>query len=352
MQASRAVQRWFAALILTLAVTTLQAAQPATGGWANRPEVVEFIREMVDKHGFDQAALIDAFERTRTADAALKLMTPAPVSGKRSWSAYRARFVEPVRIREGLRFWREQADPIRRAADRFGVPQEIIVAIIGVETVYGRNTGDFRVMDALTTLAFDYPRRAPFFREELEQFLLLSRDNEVDPLLWRGSYAGAIGLPQFMPGSIRRHAIDFDGDGRVDLRASPSDAVGSVARFLSNHGWRPGEPTHFQALVDDEARARPAVDAGVPPKLTLTELAALGVTSPQAIPAADLLSLIDLPDGDKPTQFVLGTNNFWVITRYNRSYFYAMSVIDLARALRDAANAPQPAQPGKRPVER
>ncbi len=352
MQASRAVQRWFAALILTLAVTTLQAAQPATGGWANRPEVIAFVREMVDKHGFDQAALIDAFERTRTADAALKLMTPAPVSGKRSWSAYRARFVEPVRIREGLRFWREQADPIRRAADRFGVPQEIIVAIIGVETVYGRNTGDFRVMDALTTLAFDYPRRAPFFREELEQFLLLSRDNEVDPLLWRGSYAGAIGLPQFMPGSIRRHAIDFDGDGRVDLRASPSDAVGSVARFLSNHGWRPGEPTHFQALVDDEARARPAVDAGVPPKLTLTELAALGVTSPQAIPAADLLSLIDLPDGDKPTQFVLGTNNFWVITRYNRSYFYAMSVIDLARALRDAANAPQPAQPGKRPVER
>jgi membrane-bound lytic murein transglycosylase B len=352
MQASRAAQRWFAALTLTLAVTTLQAAPPASGGWANRPDVVDFVREMVDKHGFDQAALTDVFERTRTADVALKLMSPAPVTGKRSWSAYRARFVEPVRIREGLRFWREQADPIRRAADRFGVPQEIIVAIIGVETVYGRNTGDFRVMDALTTLAFDYPRRAPFFREELEQFLLLSRDNEVDPLLWRGSYAGAIGLPQFMPGSIRRHAIDFDGDGRIDLRASTSDAVGSVARFLSNHGWRPGEPTHFQALVDDETRARPAVEAGVPPKLSMADLAALGVSSPQTIAATDLLSLIDLPDGDKPTQFVLGTNNFWVITRYNRSYFYAMSVIDLARALRDAANAPQPAQPGKRPVER
>jgi membrane-bound lytic murein transglycosylase B len=352
MQEFCAVRRWLAALILILPVSMLQAAQPAAGGWASRPEVVEFVREMVDRHGFDQAGLIDAFDRTRTADVAIKLMTPPPVTGKRSWSAYRARFVEPVRIREGLRFWREQADPIRRAAERFGVPQEIIVAIIGVETVYGRNTGDFRVMDALTTLAFDYPRRAPFFREELEQFLLLSRDAAVDPLQWRGSYAGAIGLPQFMPGSIRRHAIDFDGDGRVDLRASPSDAVGSVARFLANHGWRPGEPTHFQALVEDEARARPAVEAGVPPTLSLAELAALGVSSPQSITAADPLSLIDLPDGDKPTQFVLGTNNFWVITRYNRSYFYAMSVIDLARALRDAANATAPAQPGKRPVER
>jgi len=352
MQVCRAAQHWFVALILSLAVTPLQAAPPASGGWAGRPDVTEFVREMVDRHGFDVAALTDVFERTRTADVALKLMTPAPSTGKRSWSAYRTRFVEPVRIREGLRFWREQADPIRRAADRFGVPQEIIVAIIGVETVYGRNTGDFRVMDALTTLAFEDPRRAPFFREELEQFLLLCRDNQVDPLLWRGSYAGAIGLPQFMPGSIRRHAIDFDGDGRIDLRASTSDAVGSVARFLSNHGWRPGEPTHFQALVDDEARARPAIDAGVPPKLSMSDLAALGVTSRQSISGADLLSLIDLPDGDKPTQFVLGTNNFWVITRYNRSYFYAMSVIDLAQALKDAANAPAPVQPGKRPVDR
>jgi membrane-bound lytic murein transglycosylase B len=349
MQEFCAARRWLAALILVLPVCTLQAAPPASSGWASRPEVVEFVREMVDKHGFEQAGLIDVFDRTRTADLALKLIAPPPATGKRSWSAYRARFVEPVRIRDGLRFWREQADPIRRASERFGVPQEIIVAIIGVETVYGRNTGDFKVMDALTTLAFDYPRRAPFFREELEQFLLLSRDAAVDPLQWRGSYAGAIGLPQFMPGSIRRHAIDFDGDGRVDLRTSASDAVGSVARFLSNHGWRPGEPTYFQAIVEDEARARPAVEAGVPPKLSLTELAALGVSSPQSIAGAEPLSLIDLPDGDNPTQYVLGTNNFWVITRYNRSYFYAMSVIDLARALKDAANAPQP---GKRPVER
>jgi membrane-bound lytic murein transglycosylase B len=336
MQEFCAARRWLAALILVLPVCTLQAAPPASSGWASRPEVVEFVREMVDKHGFDQAGLIDVFDRTRTADLALKLIAPPPATGKRSWSAYRARFVEPVRIRDGLRFWREQADPIRRASERFGVPQEIIVAIIGVETVYGRNTGDFKVMDALTTLAFDYPRRAPFFREELEQFLLLSRDAAVDPLQWRGSYAGAIGLPQFMPGSIRRHAIDFDGDGRVDLRTSASDAVGSVARFLSNHGWRPGEPTYFQAIVEDEARARPAVEAGVPPKLSLTELAALGVSSPQSIAGAEPLSLIDLPDGDKPTQYVLGTNNFWVITRYNRSYFYAMAVIDLARALKDA----------------
>jgi membrane-bound lytic murein transglycosylase B len=196
-------------------------------------------------------------------------------------------------------------------------------------------------MEALSTLAFDYPRRAAFFREELEHYLLLARENGFDPLDWRGSFAGAIGLPQFMPGSIRRHAVDFDGDGRIDLRASAADAIGSVASFLANHGWIRGTPTHFPATLEDEARARPAVEAGIPPRLSPAELAALGVTSPQPLPADEPLSLIDLPDGEDPTRYVLGTTNFWVITRYNRSYFYAMAVIDLARALRADTPAPQ-----------
>ncbi|RPH45044.1 MAG: lytic murein transglycosylase B [Burkholderiales bacterium] len=314
-----------------------RAAAPVTvaADYPSRAEVQAFVRDMVDRHGFDEAALLATFGRTRTAETAVKLMQPAPPGFRRSWIAYRSRFVEPVRIREGLRFWASNADAVRRASQRFGVPEEILVSIIGVETIYGRNTGDFRVMDALTTLSFDYPRRAAYFREELEQYLLLAREAGFDPLDWRGSFAGAVGLPQFMPGSIRRHAVDFDGDGRIDLRGSATDAIGSVASFLANHGWQPGGPTHFAATVEDEIRARPAVDAGIPPRLVALELAEFGVTSPQEIPVGEKLSLIDLPNGDDTTHYVLGANNFWVVTRYNRSYFYAMAVIDLARALRE-----------------
>jgi membrane-bound lytic murein transglycosylase B len=312
------------------APTTFAADYPA------RAEVREFVREMVERHGFDEAALFATFGRTRSSELAIRLMQPAPPGFKRSWIAYRARFVEPLRIREGLRFWTSNASAVRRAAQRFGVPEEILVSIIGVETIYGRNTGDFRVMDALTTLSFDYPRRAAYFREELEQYLLLAREAGFDPLDWRGSFAGAIGLPQFMPASIRRHAVDFDGDGRIDLRGSSADAIGSVASFLANHGWQAGGPTHFSASVVDELRAKPAIEAGIPPKLGALELAELGVTSAQEIPVGEKLSLIDLPNGDDSTHYVLGATNFWVVTRYNRSYFYAMAVIDLAKALREA----------------
>lgn len=302
--------------------------------FATRDDVRGFVRELVERHGFDENALLGLFARTRGAEQAVRLMTPAPPTVRRSWVAYRGRFVEPVRIREGLRFWREHAGAVARAAQRYGVPPEILVSIIGVETLYGRHTGDFRVMDALTTLAFDYPRRAAYFREELEQYLLLARESRFDPLAWRGSFAGAIGLPQFMPGSIRRHAVDFDGDGRIDLAASATDALGSVASFLANHGWVAGGTTHYPVTVTDEAAARPAIEAGIPPALTVAELQSMGVTAPAEIPASEKLALIDLPNGDDTTHYVLGANNFWVITRYNRSYFYAMAVIELAGELR------------------
>jgi membrane-bound lytic murein transglycosylase B len=326
----------------TVAARPAPQADPAPPlpDYAGREEVREFARSMAERHGFDEAALLGVLGQARGSRAAIRLMAPAPPGFKRSWVAYRGRFVEPTRIREGLRFWRENADALGRAAERWGVPAEVIVAIIGVETIYGRNTGDFRVIDALSTLAFDYPRRAAYFREELEQYLLLAREGGFDPLAWRGSFAGAVGLPQFMPGSIRRHAVDFDGDGRIDLRGSAVDAVGSVASFLANHGWQAGGPTHFPVEVADEARAQAAIDGGSPPRMTMTELGALGLTSPREVPADLRLTLIDLPNGDGTTTYVLGANNFWVVTRYNRSFFYAMAVIDLAQALKDARSAP------------
>jgi len=342
------VQAAAAAAALACAAPTVVANEtrraPAGGGppaadFAGRDDVRAFVRELHERHGFDPPRLLDVFARTRPAPASIRLMTPAPPGTRRSWSAYRARFVEPVRIRAGLRFWSQHAPAIGRAAEVYGVPEEILVSIIGVETLYGRHTGDFRVIDALATLAFDYPRRAAYFREELEHYLLLAREGRFDPLAWRGSFAGAIGLPQFMPGSIRRHAVDFDGDGRIDLIGSPVDAVGSVARFLADHGWRAGAATHYPVVLADEIRARPAVEAGIPPALTMLELQPMGITSPVEIPVAEKLSLIDLPDGDDPTRYVLGAHNFWVVTRYNRSYFYAMAVIDLAETLREGRPA-------------
>jgi membrane-bound lytic murein transglycosylase B len=302
-------------------------------GYSDRDDVRDFVQQMVRQHGFGEESLLQVFGRVRASESVLKLIAPTPPGAPRSWSSYRTRFVETARIREGLRFWRENAEAVRRASTQFGVPEPIIVSIIGIETMYGRHTGGFRVIDALSTLAFDYPRRSTYFRQELEEYLLLAREQRVDPLQARGSFAGAIGLPQFMPGSIRRFAIDFDGDGVIDLRDSPADAIGSVARFLSAHGWRAGAPTHFPVAIEDEMIAQAAVEAGLPPSQTAMELASLGVTSPLEIPAGEKLVLVDLPDGDDPTRYVLGANNFYVITRYNRSYFYAMAVIELAAAL-------------------
>ena len=306
--------------------------------YALRADVRAFVRELVSRHGFDQDELLKLFGQIRYQARVVSLMTPPPPGAKRSWTQYRTRMLDPVRVDVGLAFWRDHQDAIRRASERFGVPQEIIVSIIGIETMYGRYTGNFRVLDTLATLAFDYPRRAEFFRSELEQFLLLVRDQKLDPLGPRGSYAGAMGVPQFMPGSIRRHAVDFDGDGRIDLMRNVGDAVGSVASFLANHGWRVGEPTHFQARLADESRIAPLIEVGIEPKFTISQLGAYGVTSPQNVPPSMPLALIDLPNGDEPTVYTLGAPNFYVITRYNRSSFYAMAVIDLATELRNSRN--------------
>jgi membrane-bound lytic murein transglycosylase B len=306
----------------------------AAADYPSRPEVRSFIDSLAGRHGFDPQALENTFSRVRRSDEAIRLMTPPPAGSRRSWRSYRARFIDDARITAGLRFWREHEDTIRRASERFGVPEEIIVSIIGVETVFGKVTGDYRVIDVLTTLAFDYPRRADFFREELEHYLLLTRQEGLSPFSIRGSYAGAIGLPQFMPGSIRRWAIDFDGDGRIDLRESAADAIGSVANFLSAHGWEPGGTIRYPARIADPARIAPLIESGIMPTLTIDALETHGVSSPAPIGRQTLLALIDLPNGEQPAEYWLGARNFYVITRYNRSNFYASAVTDLSQALR------------------
>ncbi len=304
-----------------------------SGPYPQRADVRSFIAEMTDRHGFEADELETIFAHAQRNDTVLRLIAPTSRGARPTWQAYRARFLDPARIRDGVTFWNEHEGWLAFASALYGVPQEIIVAILGVETMYGRVTGNFRVIDALATLAFDYPRRADYFRGELEQFLLYVRAEGVDAFSLSGSYAGAIGLPQFMPGSIRRYAVDLDGDGHIDLRNNPADAIGSIAAFLAAHGWREGEPIVFRVRHDGEDRLGPLIEAGIEPRFTIGELAGYGVRSPDPVPADLPLALIDLPEANDTASYALGARNFYVITRYNRSSFYAMAVYELARAL-------------------
>ncbi|WP_040503774.1 lytic murein transglycosylase B [Herbaspirillum lusitanum] len=324
-----------------------KAAPADDGEFANFSqwkEVNDFIDDMVARNGFDKAALQALFNKARYIDTAIQLIKPAPSGKPKNWQAYRARFVEPKRINAGVDFWNEHELALSRAEAQYGVPAEIIVGIIGVETVYGRNTGNFRVLDAITTLAFDYPKtanrdaRMAFFRGELENTLLFARESNIDPFSLLGSYAGAIGWPQFMPSSIRQYAVDFDGNGKIDLRSSPVDAIGSVANFLKIHGWQRGEPTVFPATVTDAGKIDNLINQGLEAKFSPDELRAAGVVSGSELPAGLRFGLVDLQNGTNPTEYWIGTANFFAITQYNRSYFYAMSVAELGRAVAAARN--------------
>jgi membrane-bound lytic murein transglycosylase B len=319
---------------------TANAQQPPVDryGYPNRPEVREFIRDMVERHGFTERELVALFSKAKRQPEILSAIRPPVSPRQRSWLNYRPIFVNDRHIAEGMKFMAQHAETLARAEGDFGVPREIIVAIIGVETFYGRNMGKWRVADALATLAFDYPPRADFFRSELEAFLLFAREAGLDTLEVRGSYAGAIGIPQFMPSSYRKWAVDFDGDGVALLRSSPRDAIGSVANFLKSHGWVPGEPIAYPADIGS-ADPAPLLATGLKPSLTLAEFSALGINVRAGSPpkAGTLGALIDLATPDQPTEYRVGFQNFYVITRYNRSSFYAAAVMDLANMLRLAA---------------
>ena len=321
------------------AATTQPVAAQAKADFGGRDEVREFIVQLAAKHGFVESELRFVFSRARHYPVIIELITPPAHPRARSWQAYRARFIEPVRIQGGIALWNKYAGDLARAEAQYGVPAEVIVAIIGVETVYGRNSGNWRVIDALSTLAFDYPKRAEFFRSELENYLLFAREHDLDVFSVRGSYAGAIGIPQFMPSSWRKWAVDFDGDSRIDLRDSFVDSIGSVASFLKGHGWEAGAPIAYPAQVTGDAY-KEFLARDILPSTPIAELARFGVSSEsltrRRLPPDTPTALIDLVTPDKPTEYWVGLKNFHVITRYNRSSFYAMSVMELGAAIREA----------------
>lgn len=314
--------------VLSLLLLSVFAAQAA-----ELPGIPQFIDEMVARHQFQRDELEKVFDRAQHLPEVIELISrPATI---KPWLEYRAIFVNRKRVQFGLEFWDKYRQTLRRAERKYGVPQEIIVAVIGVETIYGRNAGNFRVLDALTTLAFDYPRRADFFRSELENYLLLARDQQFDLLDVRGSYAGALGIPQFMPSSYRNYAVDFNGNTTIDLLREHHDAIGSVANYLQGYGWIRGEPVAARAQVDGE------LPAGEKTARTLAEWAAAGITTGANSEQAKLARLIDFTV-EEGKEYWLAFKNFEVITLYNNSDFYAMSVFQLAEELKAVRKAGKP----------
>jgi len=340
MKTASSCPRLASTLLAGLLAGLLATVGHAAERYADRPEAQQFIDEMQQKHGFDKDALTYIFRRAEYLPSVIKYISPPKdPTGVRSWQRYRSRFVEPVRIKAGVAFWDRYQDTIRAASEKYGVPEEIIVGIIGVETIYGRNTGNFQAVSALATLAFDYPRRAELFRGELEALLLMAREQHRDPLDYQGSFAGALGLPQFLPSSVRNYAVDFDGDGQIDLLNSPKDAIGSVARYMQMHGWEAGAPVAQRASIGPEADLPPLIANDITPAFDAAGLASHGVKAADGTTPAGKAAFVELVTPGEDSEYWLGYQNFYVITRYNRSSFYAMSVFQLGEAVKAARTA-------------
>jgi membrane-bound lytic murein transglycosylase B len=305
-------------------------------GGLDAAAVADFVREMVREHDFDATELDTVFRDAVRSDRILAAMS-RPAEKAKPWFEYRKHFLTEARINGGIEFWRLNAEWLDEAARVYGVPAEIIVAIIGVETAYGKITGRDRVIDALSTLAFHYPKgnakRMHFFREQLRHMFLLSREQHLDPLSLSGSYAGAMGIPQFMPESYRKYAVDFDNDGRSDIWSDRADAIGSVANYLKSHGWEPGKSIVVAASASDVDVSELLTDS-VKPHLSLSEFERRGV-APATTPSDELAALFEL-EGESAPEYWLALNNFYVIMRYNPRTKYAMAVVSLAEAIRDA----------------
>jgi len=322
-----------------LIVATLFAVQPAfaSADHLARADVRSFIDWMRDEYGIDTADLERLLREARHTPAAVRLIGPPPSSAPsaaRSYSRYREKFLTAELISEGTQFWSTHAEDLRRAEVEFGVPAEVIVGILGVETAFGRNTGSFRAIDALVTIAFDGERRQAYFRDELKELILLGRETGLDPLGIKSSYAGAVGLPQFMPSSYRKYAVDYDGNGTIDLLASPADAIGSVAKYIKTFGWLPGEvpSAPVRLLPGSEAE----LVSGLERVHDALEVQGKGVIFAGSDPPSGPCSIFELPTPGKPSKFFAGFANFEAITRYNRSTFYASAVLELGNAIQKA----------------
>ncbi len=304
------------------------------GDFANNPNAQQFIDKMVNKHGFDRQQLQEILSQAKRLDSVLRLMdnqapttSVKPPSGPNgAWLRYRKKFITPDNVQNGVVFWNQYEDALNRAWQVYGVPPEIIVGIIGVETRWGRVMGKTRILDALATLSFNYPRRAEYFSGELETFLLMARDEQDDPLNLKGSFAGAMGYGQFMPSSYKQYAVDFSGDGHINLW-DPVDAIGSVANYFKAHGWVKGD----QVAVMANGQV-PGLPNGFKTKYSISQLAAAGLTPQQPLGNHQQASLLRLDVGTG-YQYWYGLPNFYTITRYNHSTHYAMAVWQLGQAV-------------------
>ena len=322
-----------ASLLLLTAASNLSIAATTPINYDKNPKVQAFIGEMVSRHGFNRDELTRLFSQAERREDILELMRK-PAEKRLQWFEYRKIFLTQSRIEGGVAFWKNNAGILDRAATSFGVDPQIIVAIIGVETRYGGNTGRHRVLDALSTLAFDYPPRADFFRGELEQYLILARENGFDLLGTTGSYAGAMGYGQFIPSSYRAYAVDFDDDGKRDLWDSLDDIIGSVANYFHRHGWEPGGPVAIPATVSGNMHQQ-ILDRGYKPNTVPDTMRHVGITPARPIPNDLPVALLSFEMKDGP-EYWIGFNNFYVITRYNHSPLYAMAVYQLSEEIREA----------------
>jgi len=311
--------------------------------YGHRADAMRLADALAERHALDPVWVRAQLAQAHYLPVVARLMMPPPAGVAKNWAAYRARFVEPERVNAGAAFWRTNEAWLNAAEQRWGVPAEVVVGIIGVETYYGRVTGNFSVLDALATLSLDFPKgrsdRSEFFRSELGEFLKLAQSQKLPATKVKGSYAGAIGLGQFMPGSINRYAVDFDTDGRITMGATASDAapdvIGSIANYLAEHGWQRGRPSHYGVKPPSDSAERAALlQPDIVPSFTPAQMAGAGALLDEPASRHDgLLALVELQNGDAAPSHIAGTQNFYALTRYNHSAYYALAVIELGQAV-------------------
>lgn len=319
-----------AAMICCLSVFATSACAEPKVDYGQRADVKQFIDEMVNEHKFDRSYLESKFATAKKLESILESIAK-PAEKKLIWKQYRPIFVTEKRSSKGKKFLETHREILERAEKEYGVPAEIITAIIGVETYYGKHTGKYTIFNSLTTLAFDYPPRSKFFRSELKHFLLLSKEEDISVEDMTGSYAGAMGMPQFISSSYRSYAIDFDGDGKRDLWNSLPDVIGSVANYFSKHGWKEGEDVTYKAKVNDVSIVKEKNE--LKPYATISELRKQGVTFDKKVDEDKRATLLKF-EGKNGDEYWLGLDNFYVISRYNHNAMYSMAVFQLSEMLK------------------